>query len=118
MRRVLLTLALAAGAGGCNRAETTRAPGRVVEVRIADYRYTPQSVSITRGRVTFAVTNAGREPTNFRVRRGETALASISTLDPGEYGTVTVDLRRGNYVMYSSVARNEALGEHGVLTVR
>lgn len=111
--------ALAAAAlSGCNRGETVRVPGGVVEIRIADYRYDPQNVSVRRGRTTFAVTNAGSEPTNFRVRRRLRDLGSIATLQPGASATVTVNLKRGTYTMYSSVARNESLGEYGTLTVR
>lgn len=121
MRRLRLLAALAAAAlacTGCNRAATVRLHGRVVRIRIADYRYDRQNVSIRRGRVTFAITNAGREPTNFRVRRRRRALGGIATLEPGAYGTVTVDLKPGTYTMYSSVARNESLGEYGTLIVR
>ncbi len=120
---VLLAVAALCAAGvaaGCNRTPTVRVPGRMVSIRVADYRYDPQNVAIRRGHVTFFVTNAGREPTNFRIRRSsrEVAIASIVTLDPGQYATTTVRLRRGSYTMYSSVARNESLGEHGTLTVR
>lgn len=121
MRRLpLLAVAVVAAlaVAGCNRADTVRMPGRVVEIRVADYRYEPQNVSIRRGRVTFAITNAGREPTNFRVRRRRRDLGSIATIQPGDYATVTVDLKPGTYTMYSSVARNESLGEYGSLVVR
>lgn len=121
MRRLLVLAAVVPvpfAFAGCNRAATVSMPGRVVAIRVADYRYEPQNVSVRRGRVTFAITNAGREPTNFRVRRRRRALASLATLEPGEYATVTVDLKRGSYTMYSSVARNESLGEYGMLTVR
>ena len=121
MRRLppLLTAAAAALAlAGCNETATTRAPGRVVEIRISDYRYEPQNVSIRRGRVTFAITNAGREPTNFRVRGRGRRWGTIATMQPGEYGTMTIDLKRGRYTMFSSVGRHEELGEYGTLRVR
>jgi len=123
MRRLTVLVAfatLAAATAGCNRSATVREPGRLVAIRVADYRYDPQNVSVRRGRITFFVTNAGREPTNFRIRRRdrELAIASVVTLPPGGYATTTVRLRRGSYTMYASVARNESLGEYGTLTVR
>lgn len=121
MRRVLVLAAAAVApiaVAGCDRADTVRVHGRVAAIRVADYRYEPQSLSIRRGRITFAITNAGSEPTNFRVRRRRRPLANLATLQPGASATVTVDLKPGTYTMYSSVARNESLGEYGTLTVR
>jgi Cupredoxin-like domain len=102
---------------GCDRAATSDAPDGVVNLTVRDYRYDHQDVRVRRGAVTFDVTNAGSEETNFRVRRRKRDLASIATLEPGEYGTTTVSLRPGTYVMYSSVGRHEVLGEYGTLTV-
>lgn len=117
MRSLAPIMLLAALLAGCDRKDTVAIDGSVVEVSIRDYRLTPQNVSVGRGRITFAITNDGREPTNFRVRRRKRELVSIATLEPGEYGTATADLRPGEYVMFSSVGRHEALGEHGKLIV-
>ena len=104
---------------GCDRAPTTAAPGGVVDLTVRDYRYDHQNVETRRGAITFSVTNKGREETNFRVRRENRKrdLASIATLQPGEFGTTTVNLRPGTYTMYSSVGRHETLGEYGTVTV-
>ena len=104
---------------GCDRGPTHDATGGVVNLTVRDYRYDHQDVRASRGAITFAVTNKGREETNFRVRRESRMrdLASIATLQPGEFGTTTVTLRPGTYTMYSSVGRHETLGEYGTLTV-
>lgn len=117
MRRLVLVCALFVA--GCDRAPTVDAPDGVVRLTVRDYRYDPQEVRVRRGAVTFAVTNNGREETNFRLRREgrRRELASIATLAPGEFGTTTVTLRPGTYTMYSSVGRHETLGERGTLTV-
>lgn len=95
------------------------APRRVIDLTVRDYRYDHQNVRTRRGAVTFAVTNRGREETNFRIRRQNRKrdLGAIATLQPGEFGTTTVVLRPGTYTMYSSVGRHETLGEYGTLTV-
>lgn len=118
MRRVVLVCAVFA-LGGCDRAPTTDAPDGVVRLTVRDYRYDHQDVRTPRGAITFAITNDGREETNFRVRREDRKrdLAVIATLQPGEFGTTTVGLRPGTYTMYSSVGRHETLGEYGTLTV-
>jgi hypothetical protein len=118
MRRLLCALLLAGLAAGCERAGTVRLDAPEVELRVRNYRYDRQDVSVPSGRVTFTIVNEGPEPTNFRVRRGRRDLLSIATLAPGERGTASARLRPGEYVMYSSVGRHEVLGEHGTLTVR
>lgn len=116
MRRLaLLTVAIAVA--GCDRAPTHTSDNGLVRITVRDYRYDHQSVRVRRGPVTFAITNDGPEPTNFRIRKRKRALGSIATLPPGEQGFTTVRLRPGTYVMYSSVGRHEALGEYGELTV-
>ncbi|MEA2386528.1 MAG: hypothetical protein QOJ22_702 [Thermoleophilaceae bacterium] len=120
MRRSRLTLLLIAVAlTGCDRAPTTRADNGIVNLRVRDYRYDHQSVRVRAGAITFKVTNAGLEPTNFRVRREgrKRDLVSIATLVPGGIGSTTAKLRPGEYVMHSSVGRNETLGEYGRLVV-
>jgi hypothetical protein len=119
MRRLALTLTAAAAllATGCDRTDTVRAPQGIVFLRVRDYRYDHQNVRVRAGAITFAITNAGRDATNFRVRRGDRDLGSVATLAPGEYGTMTVSLRPGTYTMYSSLGRHEALGEYGRLIV-
>lgn len=119
MRRVALIAVLAAalGAAACDRAATSDAPSGVVSLTIRDYRYDHQNVRVRRGAITFAITNDGRDDTNFRVRRRKKDLVIIATLKPGEFGTTTAVLRPGEYVMYSSVGRHEELGEYGRLTV-
>ena len=61
-----------------------------------------------------AAASAAARPANDRTLP---VVLRAATLQPGEYGTTTVSLRPGSYVMYSSVGRHEALGEYGTLTV-
>ncbi len=120
MRRLalLMTTAAALGAAGCNSTQTTRVRGRVVAIRIVDYRLVPQNVSVRRGVIAFEVRNAGRQPTNFRIRGRGRKRGGVPTLQPGASGRVTLRLRPGSYTMYSSVGRDEVLGEFGTLTIR
>ena len=117
MRRLVPALLLALAAAGCEP-PAVELDERVVRVRIRDFRYAPQNVSVPSGRILFGVVNEGPEPTNFRIRDGRRDLLDITTLEPGERGLASVRLRPGEYVMYSSVGRHEALGEHGTLVVR
>ena len=118
MRRVvapaLLGLALLSG---CARDDVLQVTGDYVSLRVRDYRYDHQDVRVRPGRILFGVTNEGPDPTNFRVRQGDRDVLDITTMQPGEHGVGSATLAPGTYVMYSSVGRNETLGEHGTLTV-
>jgi hypothetical protein len=115
--RPLTLLLTAIALAGCDRAPEARMDNGIVALSVRDYRYDHQNVRVGAGTVTFKVTNDGLEPTNFRIRRGQRDVASISTLAPGGIGSTTVSLRPGEYVMHSSVGRHETLGEYGRLIV-
>jgi hypothetical protein len=116
MRRLaLLTVAIAAA--GCDRAGTHTVSDGPVRIIVRDFRYDRQTVRVKAGLVTFSVFNDGSEPTNFRIRRREKPLGSITTFEPGEKGVLHLELRPGTYTMYSSVGRHETLGEYGKLIV-
>jgi hypothetical protein len=118
MCRVLVFIVAAVLLGGCGDADVARERGSAVALTVADYRYTPQNVSVAHGQVFIALRNAGTEPTSFVIRRGERERGRISTLQPGEVGTLTVRLAPGEYVMGSGTGKHEVLGQYGTLTVR
>lgn len=118
MRRVLLFIPLAAALAGCTDGAVTREPGSAVVLRVADYRYAPQHVSVRRGQVFVVLRNAGTQATSFVVRRGTRERGRIATLEPGEVGTLIVRLKPGEHTLGSATGRHEVLGQHGTLTVR
>ncbi len=119
MRRLLLVLTSLAAltAAGCNSSETTRRPSLNVSITTRDFRLSPQNVAVRHGLVTFVVTNAGREPHNFKLRGRGHNRGGIATLRPGKTGSVTMRLKRGSYTMYCSLGRHETLGEYGTVVV-
>jgi cupredoxin-like protein len=117
MRRLAPALLVLVLLTGCER-DTTELDTHVVELRVRDFRYDRQNVSVPSGRIVFGVANDGPQPTNFRIRNQRRDLLDIPTMQPGERGSASVHLRPGEYVMYSSVGRHETLGEHGKLVVR
>ena len=119
MRRLLTAALLVAFAGaGCEDGDTLSLDDGRVALTVSDYRYDHQRVSVPAGEVVIDLTNAGTEPTNFRIRRRQRDLVSIATLEPGERGYARVRLRPGETGMYSGGGRQGTLGEHGRLTVR
>jgi plastocyanin len=116
-----LTAALVAVAllGGCGGADPpARARDGRVEIALDDFLLRPQTVRARAGRLTFRVTNEGRIPHNFRLRRGDGEPLKITTLLPGEEGTERARLPRGDYRMVCTVANHEELGMTGTLVLR
>jgi uncharacterized cupredoxin-like copper-binding protein len=111
----LAALALG-GCGGAGPAIEARA-GRA-EIVLDDFLIRPQQLRADAGELTFAATNRGRLGHNFRVRGRRGDPVAIPTLLPGERGSETVTLPRGDYKMLCTVANHEQLGMYGRLVVR
>jgi plastocyanin len=120
MRRLTLLIACVPvlALSACNRGEVARAPGGDVSLTLTDYRIAPQRVRVAPGRITFDVRNDAHLPHNWQMRGRGKVRGRISTLLPGESGTVTVRLRRGTYRMYCGLGHHEELGEYGTVSVR
>ena len=75
-----------------------------VDVSLSDFKIDPADPSVKAGRVTFKVKNDGATQHNLEVEgpNGETELPK--NLDPGQSGTLTVDLSKpGKYEWYCPV---------------
>ena len=111
----LAALALG-GCGGPGPAVEVR--GERVEITLDDYLIRPQLVHAQAGELTFSATNRGRLGHNFRVRsRDGGEPIEIATLLPGESGSDTAVLPRGEYKILCTVANHEELGMYGTLKV-
>lgn len=116
---VLVVLALAAAPAGCGgEGPVARAPDGRVALALHDYYLEPTQVRTRAGRVRFDVVDRGRIGHNLRVVRNGRTYLSISTLKPGERATPTVELPRGAYQLFCSVANHQELGLRGALIVR
>ena len=116
---VPVALALAAVLAACGgEGPVARAPAGRVALALHDYYLEPTQVRTRAGRVRFDVVDRGRIGHNLRVFRNGRSYLSISTLKPGERATATVELPRGAYRLFCSVANHEELGLRGALIVR
>lgn len=117
--RLLTVLGAAALLPGCREAP---APVVVregsVSLEMRDYRFQPQSVRTSAGRVRVEVVNRGRLPHALRLRlRGQERL-SIPTVLPGRRGSASARLDPGSYRIACPIGNHEELGMYGVLVVR
>jgi iron uptake system component EfeO len=105
------------GCGGHSSPAGGPATGRVVEVRAAEYSFTPATISVPRGNVTFRLTNRGEAEHEFELFRGETVVDEIEGLVPGLTRDLTLTLEPGSYTYVCKLAAHDTLGMTGTLTV-
>jgi len=120
-RRPLLLLLLAVPAAAlpaCGAGEpAARARDGRVAVRIEDFRYRPQEIRTSPGRLSISLVNRGRLAHTFRIERGN-LVAKVSSLLPGDRASKTVRLRTGDYRFFCALSNHEELGMYGTLVVR
>ena len=95
-----------------------RAADRRVTIVLDDFRYRPQTIRARAGRLSVVLLSRGRLGHNFNLRKGGRPVVEVSTLKPGVRETKRIDLTRGDYRMFCSIANHEELGMYGTLTVR
>jgi uncharacterized cupredoxin-like copper-binding protein len=100
---VLVPLALAQG-------------GNTVEVTLVDGQIQMEN-SLPAGPTTFNIVNNGTHEHSFEIEGGELEEELEPHLQPGESGTLTVDLPVGTYEVYCPVADHQAQGMTMQLTV-
>ena len=111
------------GGGGTSAATTTGTTttqaAKTVAVSLTDFKIDPPNPRIAKaGQVQFRVKNDGGTPHNLEVEgpNGETELPS--NLNPGQTGTLTVDLSKpGKYEWYCPVDKHRDFGMEGQITV-
>jgi uncharacterized cupredoxin-like copper-binding protein len=102
-------------------AEPTGTPapaGHTVPVSESEFKITLPATKVAPGKVTFAVTNAGKIQHDLVVSGpGVTGAAKTALLNAGQTAKLTVTLAAGSYTLYCSVAGHRAAGMVAKLTV-
>jgi len=78
---------------------------RTVHVRLSEWTVALDPTQIAPGRVVFEVVNAGSIPHGFEVE-GHGVEKSLSLLQPGQTGKLTLDLPAGRYETYCPVGKD------------
>jgi plastocyanin len=126
-----LLLATAPALGACDEPAPQSLRGRVLRIRMEEYRLVPQVVHARAGRLTIRARNAGLLAHNVKVERGDAQTPSenpdapppepiggTETVQHGEVSTGTLRLRPGTYRLVCTVANHDNLGMYGTLVVR
>ena len=92
-------------------------PEGTIAVEARSYAFTPSSISVPAGEVTFRVRNAASEEHEFEIFQGETVKDEIEGLVPGLTKDLTVTLAAGDYTFMCKLSGHDQLGMKGTLTV-
>ena len=128
----LMALAVPAAVTGCGdddeeedlTAPTTEAEGpgdtgggETVRISEVDFALEPDQVDVASGPVTFEVSNDGDTLHNLEIEGQGVEEELPQDLQPGQSGTLEVDLQPGTYEMYCPVGNHADMGMVGELTV-
>jgi iron uptake system component EfeO len=92
-------------------------PAGTYAVEAKEYAFTPSTLSVPAGEVTFKVTNRGTQEHEFEIFQGETVLDEVEGLVPGLTKDLTVTLQPGEYTFKCLLNGHNQLGMTGTLTV-
>jgi plastocyanin len=116
---LLLSLAaIALPACGAQEPAPARARDNHIAVRIDDFRYTPQTIRASPGRLRVELVNRGRLAHTFWVSRRNQNVAKVSSLLPGDRAGKAFSVRAGEYRFFCALANHEELGMYGTLVVK
>jgi uncharacterized cupredoxin-like copper-binding protein len=105
-------------AKGAAPAGTPAPAAHSVPVSETEFKITLPANKLAPGKVTFAVTNAGKIQHDLVVSGpGVTGAAKTSLLNAGQTAKLTVTLAAGSYTLYCSVPGHRAAGMSAKLTV-
>jgi uncharacterized cupredoxin-like copper-binding protein len=121
---VLLVVLALAGCGGNDdggaEESTTTAPaatGATQTVSLVDYALEPKTIRIDKpGTYTFEATNNGQTEHALEIE-GNGVEEETETLAPGAKGTITVELKMGEYEMYCPIDSHRDRGMDGSIDV-
>jgi len=109
--------AVLAACGGSSQGSVAPAPSGAITVEAKDFSFTPATITVPAGEVTFQVRNAGTQEHEFEIFKGEQVVDEIEGLVPGLAKTLKVTLAAGEYTYVCKLNGHDQLGMKGTLTV-
>jgi iron uptake system component EfeO len=116
----ILVTAFAAGCGGGAAASAgppTAVPSGVIAVEAKEYQFTPSTITVPAGSVTFAIRNAGTQEHEFEVFKGDQVVDEVEGIVPGLAKNATMTLAAGEYTFMCKLNGHDQLGMKGTLVV-
>jgi plastocyanin len=115
---LLIAGLLACGGGNTvSSAQATAVPSGVIAVEAKEYAFTPSSISVPAGPITFSIRNVGSQEHQFEVFKGDQLVDGVQGIVPGLTKDATVTLAAGEYTFLCKLNGHDQLGMKGTLTV-
>jgi plastocyanin len=95
----------------------TPVPTGVVAVEAKEYAFTPSTITVPAGSVTFSIRNAGTQDHELEVLQGDQLVDKVEAIAPGLTKDATVTLAAGEYTFVCKLNGHDQLGMKGSLTV-
>jgi len=121
-RAALVVLALAGllaacGGGAASAGPKTPVPSGVIAVEAKEYQFTPSTITVPAGSVTFSIRNVGSQEHEFEIFKGDQVVDEVEGIVPGLTKDATVNLAAGDYTFVCKLNGHDQLGMKGTLTV-
>jgi plastocyanin len=110
-------LAACAGGSSASSGPATAVPSGVVAVEAKEYAFTPSTITVPAGSVTFSIRNVGSQEHEFEIFQGDTVKDEVEGIVPGLTKNATVTLAAGDYTFMCKLNGHDQLGMKGTLTV-
>lgn len=122
---LIAVCALALALTGCGGGGTDHVRGGRLELRLDEYRITPQDVRVSEGPLEITAVDDGVLTHNVKIESVDRTdaqgdpivVGGTDTAHPGETVRATVQLTPGRYRMVCTIANHEDLGQYGTLVV-
>ena len=115
---ICLTAAVLPAGCGADEPAPVRAKDNRIAVTATDFRFTPQTIRASPGRLRVRLTNRGRLAHSFRVERKNQIVAKLPSVLPGEAATGRFRVRAGEYRFFCALSNHEEFGMYGTLVVK
>ena len=98
-------------------APTMTVPAGAIAVEATEYSFTPSTVTVPAGSVSFVVRNGGTENHEFEVADCAAPTCKLESFGRGTSEVLTVTLAAGEYTLICRLNGHDQLGMKGTLTV-
>ena len=89
----------------------------MISIEAREYAFTPSTVTVPAGSVTFSIRNVGTQEHEFEILQGDRVVDEVEAIVPGLTKDATVTLAAGEYTFLCKLNGHDQLGMKGSLTV-
>jgi uncharacterized cupredoxin-like copper-binding protein len=110
----------ASNASTTGTAAAATGPGGTVDLAATEYKFNPSDPTVKSGQVTFKETNDGQTAHSLEIEDVTPGHDEEieDDIEPGQSGTLAVNLKPGKYEFYCPVSNHKELGMEGEITVK